>query len=97
MHDTLYVFQALDQAKQTRLTHKEPLFMCHRPPWAHGLAAPLIHPVFGQFLLDAKDSSLVQRRDTSFAIELCDASLVTYSSEETRQNKIVSGRCIYTV
>ena len=68
---------------------QEPLFLCHRPVWATGAAAPLLHPAFGQFLLDVRDASAPTRRDANFAAEFCHKALLTCDDEETRQGALV--------
>lgn len=71
------------------LTGTRPLFLCHRPDWAEGIAAPLMHPVFGEFLDGARDLSLPTRRDSHFATEFSHAALLTYPDEKMRQTKLV--------
>jgi len=81
--------QALDRAQGVPGTG-DPLFLCHRPPWAAGMAAPLMHPAFGRFLDVARDSSLLTRKDTNFTADLCHANLLVYENEAMRQAKVES-------
>lgn len=81
--------QALDRASQTQLPGKTPLFLCHRPVWAEGMAAPLMHPEFGVFLEGSRDASLPTRFDVDFAADFCKWALMFFSDEKLRQEKLV--------
>jgi len=76
---------------------QQPLFLCHRPAWAAGLAAPLLHPAFGQFLLDVRDAAVSTRRDTNFAADFCHHALLMYEKEWDRQTAMVCATKIWVV
>lgn len=63
----------------------QPAYYCHRPPWAAGLPAPLMHPAFGTFKDAMGDPSLITPHDYAFAAELCEVSLRPFSTELERQ------------
>ena len=83
--------QALDRATYKKLD-KRPLFLCHRPAWAEGMAAPLLHPEFGVFLEGSRDASLPKRRDADFAADFCRSALLTFPKEKFRQLTLVRSK-----
>ena len=87
--------QALNRGTSEMQIDKKPLFLCHRPDWAEGIAAPLMHPVFGEFLDGARDPSLPTRRDSHFAAEFSHAALLAYPNEKSRQDILVSFKWWY--
>ncbi len=68
-----------------------PLFQCHRPATAPGMAAPLMHPVFGFFLDNMRNYQLPNQRDAQFAQQFCTLATNFYENEKQRQDVMVSG------
>ena len=89
----LYVLFALHWQAFNRNTleklEKQPLFLCHRPAWAEGYGASLIHPEFSIFMEGCRDPTLPTRRDAAFAADFCFEALKAFPDEEHRQLKLV--------
>ena len=67
-----------------------PLYKCGRPADAAGLEAPLMHPAFGSFVQNLRNSSLPRREDYAFVREFCQKSSEFYKNEHDRQTALMS-------
>ena len=64
-----------------------PLFRCDRP-YSGTLPAPLLHPVFGEFVDNLQNKSLRTRNDHSLVRDFCNVSLKFFRKDSDRQVEI---------
>ena len=67
---------------------KSPLFRCERP-YYRTLPAPLLHPVFGEFMDNLQKTSLQIRCDHSFVQDFCNISRTFFRYEVDRSAEIM--------